>query len=243
MLLISSSEDPDDSVCVLAPALALPHSLPGAAMAFLLATSLPSRFKNKGGAHQSPTPPLPPRSPGDCPTCRLSSTFSSMVEPAPLPVRPWREIKSRRGAPQRMNTQGFACPNHKCPYFGITDAHVHAPLWRWHSWPGFAHPDLSRPCLSHDVHCSARHPLVPSENSLPSGRNSADCARLVGWILLPQSVSSATDKPPSPPGCRARARTLRPCTNAPSATSSSRTSNWTNCAPGYAALHRCCGCG
>ena len=61
-----------------------------------------------------------------CPACRLSSTFSSMVEPGPLPVRPWREVKSRRGAPKRMNTQGFACPNHRCPYFGITDAHVHA---------------------------------------------------------------------------------------------------------------------
>jgi transposase-like protein len=69
---------------------------------------------------------LKPRSPGDCPTCRLASTFSSVVEPAPPPVRPWREVKSRRGAPKRMNTQGFACPNHQCPYFGITDAHVHA---------------------------------------------------------------------------------------------------------------------
>jgi len=25
-----------------------------------------------------------------------------------------------------MNTDGFACPNHQCPYSGITDAHVHA---------------------------------------------------------------------------------------------------------------------
>jgi hypothetical protein len=52
---------------------------------------------------------LKPRSPGDCPTCRLASTFSWGVEPAPPPVRPWREVKSRRGAPKRMNTQGFAC--------------------------------------------------------------------------------------------------------------------------------------
>jgi len=48
------------------------------------------------------------------------------VEPAPLPVRPWREVKSRRGAPKRIDTQGFACPNHQCPYFGITDADIHA---------------------------------------------------------------------------------------------------------------------
>ncbi len=69
---------------------------------------------------------LKPRSPRDCPACRLSSTLSSGGEPAAPPVRPWREVKSRRGAPKRVNTDGFACPNHQCPYFGITDAHIHA---------------------------------------------------------------------------------------------------------------------
>jgi IS1 family transposase/transposase-like protein len=69
---------------------------------------------------------LKPRSPRDCPACRLSSPLSAVVEPTSLPVRPWREIKSQRGAPKRVNTQGFACPNRKCPYFAITDAHIHA---------------------------------------------------------------------------------------------------------------------
>jgi len=69
---------------------------------------------------------LKPRSPLDCPACRLASPLSSVVEPAPLPVRPWREMKSRRGAPKRVNTEGFACPNRECPYSGITDAHIHA---------------------------------------------------------------------------------------------------------------------
>jgi transposase-like protein len=41
-------------------------------------------------------------------------------------LRPWSEVKSRRGAPKRIDTQGFACPNQHCPYFGITDAHIHA---------------------------------------------------------------------------------------------------------------------
>jgi transposase-like protein len=44
----------------------------------------------------------------------------------PLPVRPWREVKSRRGAPKRIDTEGFACPNQQCAYCGITDAHIHA---------------------------------------------------------------------------------------------------------------------
>jgi len=69
---------------------------------------------------------LKPRCPDDCPACRLASTASSGVEPASSPVQPWREVKSRRGAPRRVNTEGFACPNPQCEYCGITNAHIHA---------------------------------------------------------------------------------------------------------------------
>jgi transposase-like protein len=69
---------------------------------------------------------LRPRTPLDCPACRLCCTLSSGVSPAPTSVRPWREVKSRRGAPKRVNTEGFACPNQQCLYSGITDAHIHA---------------------------------------------------------------------------------------------------------------------
>ena len=44
----------------------------------------------------------------------------------PRKSRPWSEVKSRRGAPKRIDTEGFACPNPQCPYFGNTDAHLHA---------------------------------------------------------------------------------------------------------------------
>src|SRR5918998_253886 len=37
-----------------------------------------------------------------------------------------RELKSPRGAPKRIITDGFACPNPACAYFRITDATVHA---------------------------------------------------------------------------------------------------------------------
>jgi transposase-like protein len=69
---------------------------------------------------------LKPRCPDDCPACRHASTASSGVEPAPTLVRPWSEVKSRPGAPKRVNTAGFACPNPQCLYFGYTDAHIHA---------------------------------------------------------------------------------------------------------------------
>jgi IS1 family transposase/transposase-like protein len=82
---------------------------------------------SRGGAKRSTLHRLlKPRCPDDCPACRLASTPSSAGGSAPAPVRPWPEVKSRRGAPKQVNTEGFACPNQQCPYFGITDARVHA---------------------------------------------------------------------------------------------------------------------
>ena len=88
---------------------------------------------------------LKPRSPLECPACCLASSPSSGGEPAPAPVRPWREIKSRRGAPKRVQSEGFAYPNRACQYSGISDADIHAlvgdgvrgqaeQIQRWLSW-------------------------------------------------------------------------------------------------------------
>ncbi len=79
-----------------------------------------------GAVHPVISRLLKPRSPHDCPACCLSSTVSAGAGPSPLPVRPWSEVKSRRGAPRRVKTEGFACPNQRCSYFGITDASIHA---------------------------------------------------------------------------------------------------------------------
>jgi IS1 family transposase/transposase-like protein len=82
---------------------------------------------SKGGAKRTTVHRLlKPRTPLDCPACRLASISSSGGGSATASVRPWCEVKSRRGAPKRVNTQGYACPNLQCPYFGITDAHIHA---------------------------------------------------------------------------------------------------------------------
>ena len=69
---------------------------------------------------------LRPRAPDDCPACRRRSIHPSDAPSLPPTVRPWRELKSRRGAPKRIPTDGFACPNQVCLYHGITDAHLHA---------------------------------------------------------------------------------------------------------------------
>ena len=57
----------------------------------------------KGAAKRSSlTRLLKPRTPDDCPACSLASKPSSAVVPAPLPVQPWSEVKSRKGAPKRI---------------------------------------------------------------------------------------------------------------------------------------------
>src|SRR5688572_25439961 len=69
---------------------------------------------------------LRPRTPDDCPACRLLQTLPTSDALSCPPVTPWRDVKSRRGAPKRIPTQGFSCPNRTCVYYQITDAHVHA---------------------------------------------------------------------------------------------------------------------
>ena len=85
----------------------------------------PSHFK-AGAVRTKVHRLLKPRTPDDCPACRLASTPSSGAGPTSAPVRPWSEVKSRRGAPKRIDTQGYACPNPKCSYFANTEAQVHA---------------------------------------------------------------------------------------------------------------------
>ncbi len=69
---------------------------------------------------------LKPRTPADCPACRQERATSVERPPTRVPVTPWRARKSQRGAPKRIATQGFACPNRTCAYYRITDAHIHA---------------------------------------------------------------------------------------------------------------------
>jgi hypothetical protein len=86
---------------------------------------------SRGGAKRTTLQRLlKPRTPDDCSACRLASTPASAVGPAPAAVRPWREVKSRRGAPKRVNTEGYACPNQKGLSFGMIEAHIHAAFWR-----------------------------------------------------------------------------------------------------------------
>jgi IS1 family transposase len=73
------------------------------------------------------TPRMPrPRDPDDCPDCRRRADSPTDHGPACPPPRPWREVKSRRGAPKRIATDGFACSNAACAYYGVTGGAIHA---------------------------------------------------------------------------------------------------------------------
>jgi hypothetical protein len=134
LLPIANSEDLSGPSCVRVPARVLFHPLSGAALAFFLAPAAAFPLQSRSCAHHGapsaqathPTglPFLPSRlhSFAECETCLCIST-------------PWGEMKSRRGAPKRVNTAGYACPNAQCPYCGITDVQIHAAFWRWQAGP------------------------------------------------------------------------------------------------------------
>jgi IS1 family transposase/transposase-like protein len=79
--------------------------------------------KKKKKEQKGPPRKPRPKSPKDCPACNEGLCLSIFH---PKEVVPWSEVKSRRGRKKRIETQGFACPNPECDYFGITDTEVHA---------------------------------------------------------------------------------------------------------------------
>jgi len=66
---------------------------------------------------------LRPRTPKSCAECQSESGLA--VERL-RDVRPWSEFKSPRGRKKQIDTEGWACWNTACDYYGITDARVHA---------------------------------------------------------------------------------------------------------------------
>jgi hypothetical protein len=72
-----------------------------------------------------------PRTPAECPHCRAEAAASPLCA-RPTPPRPRREGRSRRGAPRRIATEGYACRRPDCRYYGITDARIHALIAAGH---------------------------------------------------------------------------------------------------------------
>jgi IS1 family transposase len=69
---------------------------------------------------------LKARTPDDCPACCRHSAGPAHDGPPRPTGGPWGAVKSRRGAPKRIATDGFACSNAACAYYRVADARVHA---------------------------------------------------------------------------------------------------------------------
>ena len=164
-------------ICTLALLCALcwPHPGPSKSRAAKVRAALPRLLK--------------PRSPHECPACLLASAPSSGRGPASAPVRPWCEVKSRRGAPKRIPTEGFACPNRQCSYFGNTDARVHALVGDGKH--GRAEPIQTFRCQACRTTFSARHDTPLYRLKTPSRAGSPWCSLHwpKGWTHLQPSGS------------------------------------------------------
>jgi hypothetical protein len=123
---------------------------------------------------------LRPRTPHDCPACRQQATAPTHAPSTCPPISPWSERKSRRGAPKRIVTQGFACPNRSCMYYRITDAHIHA--FKGDGAEGKAERIQTLRCHACTTTFSTRrgYPLgdttVPPQDGIRSGCPIAECA-------------------------------------------------------------------
>ena len=72
---------------------------------------------------------LRPRTSEACEQCREEHTHACghVVVERPAP-RPWSEVRSPRGRKKTIKTEGYACVNQGCAYYGITDEVVHAVI-------------------------------------------------------------------------------------------------------------------
>jgi hypothetical protein len=107
---------------------------------FLIVCLLWARWRERRESSEKPVEgPKPkkrrqlrPRTPKDCALCRAEAE-QEVEETEERKVTPWSEVKSPRGRKKQKDTEGYACPNKGCAYYGITDARVHA-LVGYGSW-------------------------------------------------------------------------------------------------------------
>jgi hypothetical protein len=114
-----------------------------------------------------------PKTPQDCPYCYRGLH----LETAHInrEVRPWSEVKSRRGRKKTYSTQGRACLNPKCPYYGITDETIHALIQ--HTMRG-KHQDIPY------LRCQCCHTVFTSRKGTPLYylKTKADRVEMVLWF-------------------------------------------------------------
>ena len=108
---------------------------------------------------------LRPRTPKSCADCQCES--ESEVK-TPREVKPWCEVKSRRGRKKRIDTEGHACWNKECDYYGVTDARIHALVGYGHHGKGERIQDLF--CQACQTKVSARRDTALYRLKTPAQR-------------------------------------------------------------------------
>jgi hypothetical protein len=202
-------------------------------------------FHSRGGARRSTLHRLlKPRSPDDCPACRLGSTASSGTGPVPADVASLARGQKPARSAQAGQYRGLRLSQPGVLVFRDHRGSDPRTCRGWQAWSCRADPDLSLPGLPHHVQCSARYSVVPSENSLPcrvavvhsalaEGLDPSAAERVFGYrqATITTWLSRAGE----------HAQTLHKHSHL--APSSSRTYSWMNCEHGSAAVDRCSGSG
>ena len=118
-----------------------------------------------------------PKSENDCPFCVAEkATGNHRGESCPhIPIS-WRLRKGRGGRKKRITTQGYACPNPKCEYYGIIDEQTHALMGYGSHGKGEAIQDYY--CQSCNRKFSARRNTVLYRLKTPS-----QVVSLILWLL------------------------------------------------------------
>lgn len=127
------------------------------------------RAARRGVAPTTRTPRLlHPRTPKDCPHCRVQERSPQCQGPDSSLVRPWRAGTQRRGRPRRIDTQGYACPTPTCPSYGITDSALHALVGDGHH--GTMAPIQNFLCQACGTKVTARYGTPLYRRHTPAGR-------------------------------------------------------------------------
>ena len=83
--------------------------------------------RSQGPRNKPKTPrPLKPKTEDDCPYCRGEKEIIIEKPGTCGSLRPWSEVRKRRGRRKTIFTQGYACEHPKYIYYRINDQRIHS---------------------------------------------------------------------------------------------------------------------
>jgi len=123
-----------------------------------------------------------PKSPVDCPKCQMEAWNAEQADPRER-LAPYRSGKSTRGRKKKLATEGWACPNRSCKYYGETEASRHAVI---------GHGKIGQDRTIQRLKCAACKTTFSSRNGTPLYYVKTELARVaegLGWLAEGVDVS------------------------------------------------------